>query len=125
MFEIISGRRNLVLAVEESRLYFPTWVLSQIQRGNIIDVVDSRIASEADMKEVKRSAVVAGLCIQDNENERPSMSEVVKILEGTMEAHVPKIPRSLQVLVSEVDDDDSDAFARTPPISTGTKFAKQ
>ncbi|GLJ51303.1 hypothetical protein SUGI_1091040 [Cryptomeria japonica] len=74
---------------------------------------------------VKRCAVVAGLCIQDNENERPSMSEVVKILEGTMEAHVPQIPRSLQVLVSQVDDDDSDAFARTPPISTGTESAKQ
>ncbi|GLJ51242.1 hypothetical protein SUGI_1090080 [Cryptomeria japonica] len=80
LLEIISGRRNLDLTVEESRLYFPTWVLSQIERGNILGVVDARMASEADIEEMRRAVVVAGQCIQDNEDERPSMSEAVKIL---------------------------------------------
>ncbi|XP_057836245.2 G-type lectin S-receptor-like serine/threonine-protein kinase At2g19130 [Cryptomeria japonica] len=37
LFEIISGRRNLDLNVEESRIYFPTWMSSGIQRGNIVE----------------------------------------------------------------------------------------
>ncbi|GLJ51265.1 hypothetical protein SUGI_1090460 [Cryptomeria japonica] len=106
LLEIISGRRNLDLKVEESRLYFPTWASSQIQSGNIIELVDSKIASEADVREVRRAAVVAGLCIRDDENERPNMSEVVKILEGTMEAPIPQIPRSIEVLADQLDDKD-------------------
>ncbi|XP_059068820.1 G-type lectin S-receptor-like serine/threonine-protein kinase At2g19130 [Cryptomeria japonica] len=38
LLEIISGRRNLDLRVEERRWYFPTWASSQIQKGNIIDI---------------------------------------------------------------------------------------
>ncbi|XP_057827972.2 G-type lectin S-receptor-like serine/threonine-protein kinase At2g19130 [Cryptomeria japonica] len=115
LLEIISGRRNLDLTVEVSRLYFPIWASSQIQRENILDVVDARIASEADIEEVRRAAMVGGLCIQDDENDRPSMSEVVKILEGRMEARVPKIPRSLQVLLGQVHDD-NDHCGKHPPI---------
>ncbi|GLJ51261.1 hypothetical protein SUGI_1090380 [Cryptomeria japonica] len=107
LLEIISGRRNLDLKVEESRLYFPTWASSQIQSGNIIELVDAKIASEADIREVRRAAVVAGLCIQDDEIERPNMSEVVKILEGTMEAPIPQIPRSIELLTDQLDDKDN------------------
>ncbi|GLJ51234.1 hypothetical protein SUGI_1089970 [Cryptomeria japonica] len=120
LLEIISGRRNLDLKVEESRLYFPTWASCQIQRGNIIGVVDARIASEANIEEVRRAAMVGGLCIQDDENLRPSMGEVVKILEGTMEAPAPQIPRSLQVLVDQLDDYESHTFDRQPWTSSGS-----
>ncbi|XP_059068808.1 G-type lectin S-receptor-like serine/threonine-protein kinase At2g19130 [Cryptomeria japonica] len=124
LLEIISGRRNLDLKVDESRLYFPTWASSQIQRGNIRDIVDARIASEANIEEVRRATVVAGLCIQDDENQRPSMGEVVKILEGTIEVPVPQIPRSLQVLVGQVDDDYTDSYGEHPSISGDSVPAK-
>ncbi|GLJ51263.1 hypothetical protein SUGI_1090400 [Cryptomeria japonica] len=123
LLEIISGRRNLDL-MEESKVYFPTWALSQTQRGNIIGPVDARIASEADIEEVRRAAMVAGLCIQDDENERPSMSEVVKILEGTMEAPVPQIPRSLQVLLDQIVDEDNGSFGQHPSILSCSISAK-
>ncbi|GLJ51202.1 hypothetical protein SUGI_1089490 [Cryptomeria japonica] len=110
----LSLKRNLDLKVQKSRFYFPTWASSQIQKGDIIDLLDARIASEAYIEEVRRAAVVAGLCIQDDENERPSMSEVVKILEGTLEAPVPQIPKYLQVLVDQVDDDDRDGCSQSP-----------
>ncbi|GLJ51362.1 hypothetical protein SUGI_1092070 [Cryptomeria japonica] len=120
LLEIISGRRNLDLKVEESRLYFPTWASSQIGRGNIIGVVDVRIASEANIEEVKRAAVVGGLCIQEDENLRPSMSEVVKILEGKMEAPSPQIPRSPQVLLVHVDNSNSDTSSNLSSLKSIT-----
>ncbi|GLJ51203.1 hypothetical protein SUGI_1089500 [Cryptomeria japonica] len=125
LLEIISGRRNLDLKVEESRFYFPLWASSQIQKENIIDLVDARIASEADMKEVRRAAVVAGLCIQDDENERLSMSEVVKILECTVEVPASQISRTLEVLVDQNEDGDSDSCGQYLSISSGSIPAKQ
>ncbi|XP_057822533.1 G-type lectin S-receptor-like serine/threonine-protein kinase SD2-2 [Cryptomeria japonica] len=110
LLEIISGRRNLDLKVEERRLYFPTWASCQIQMGNIIGVVDATIASEANIEEVRSATMVGGLYIQDDENQRPNMGEVMKILEGTMEAPAPQILRSLQVLVDQVDEYESDTF---------------
>ncbi|GLJ50682.1 hypothetical protein SUGI_1079760 [Cryptomeria japonica] len=120
LLEIISGRRNIELNVEDSRFYFPTWAASQIQRGNIIGVVDARIANEADIEEVGRATMVGMLCFQDDENKRPSMGEVVKILEGTMEAPLLQIPRGVevQVQVHQLDDDDSDSFQFTSASET-------
>ncbi|GLJ51257.1 hypothetical protein SUGI_1090340 [Cryptomeria japonica] len=92
---IVYKRRKLQMKRKEEDV--PTSL--KIERGNILGVVDARIASEADIEEVKRAVVVAGQCIQDDEDERPSMSEVVKILQGTMEAPPPQITRSLQLLV--------------------------
>ncbi|GLJ51243.1 hypothetical protein SUGI_1090090 [Cryptomeria japonica] len=125
LLEIISGRRNLDLKVDESRLYFPTWASCQIQRENKIGVVDARIASETNIEEVRRAAMVGGLCIQDDENERPSMSDVVNILEGTIEAPASEIPRSLQVLVDQVDDYESDTFDQQPCTSSGSEPANE
>ncbi|GLJ51246.1 hypothetical protein SUGI_1090120 [Cryptomeria japonica] len=124
LLEIISSRRNLDLKVDDCRFYFPTWASSQVQKGNIIEIADARIVSEANVEEVRRAALVAGLCIQDDENHRPSMSEVVKILEGTMEAPMPQIPRFLHVLVDQVDDEDSDSFCKLPSISSSSVPAK-
>ena len=81
--------------------------------------MDARIASEANIEEVRRVAVVAGLCIQDDENMRPRMGEVVKILEGTVETPVPQIPRSLEVLLGQVDDHKNTSSYGEPPSVSG------
>ncbi|XP_057822518.2 G-type lectin S-receptor-like serine/threonine-protein kinase At2g19130 [Cryptomeria japonica] len=93
----------------------PEWISGlpitpKVDRGNIKDIVDARIAGEANIEEVKRAAMVARLCIQDDENQRPSMGEVVKILEGTIEVPLPQIPTSLEVLVCEVDYENTDSY---------------
>ncbi|GLJ36062.1 hypothetical protein SUGI_0723620 [Cryptomeria japonica] len=50
LLEIISGRRNLHLTVQESsKYYFPSWAEEQICQGNMISIVDERIANNADV----------------------------------------------------------------------------
>ncbi|GLJ33549.1 hypothetical protein SUGI_0674650 [Cryptomeria japonica] len=115
---LVAVKRNFDLTVEESRIYFPTWMSSEIQRGNIIGIVDARIANVADMEEVRRVAMLGMLCVQDDENMRPSMGKVVNILKGTMEAAVTQIPRFMQVLVDQVDDEDSNSFQITSTSKT-------
>ncbi|GLJ42368.1 hypothetical protein SUGI_0877450 [Cryptomeria japonica] len=99
LFEIISGRRNSNLSLQESQHYFPAWAADQIQKGNTIGIVDERIADKADVEEVRRAAVVSFLCIQKDEIEKPSMAQVVRILEGKSEGDMEQYQRSLQALV--------------------------
>ncbi|GLJ16583.1 hypothetical protein SUGI_0283970 [Cryptomeria japonica] len=87
LLEIISGRRNIDLSVPESQ-YFPTWAATEIQKGNIMGIVDEKIAGKADVEEVRRAAVVSIQCIQEDENRRPSMSQVVRMLEGISDGDV-------------------------------------
>ncbi|KAH9289964.1 hypothetical protein KI387_034081, partial [Taxus chinensis] len=55
LLEIISGRRNLDMSMQEPcRCYFPSWAATQIDKGNnIMDIVDERIAKNADVEEVR------------------------------------------------------------------------
>ncbi|XP_057833606.2 G-type lectin S-receptor-like serine/threonine-protein kinase At2g19130 [Cryptomeria japonica] len=101
LLEIISGRRNIDYRVQESQYYFPTWAAIQIQKGNTIGIVDERIADKADIEEVRRAVVVSILCIQEDENGRPSMAQVVQILEGKSEGNVAKYERRLQALIDD------------------------
>ncbi|KAF3969725.1 hypothetical protein CMV_006517 [Castanea mollissima] len=80
--------------------FFPPWAAQQIIEGNIGAVVDSRLGGAYVVEEVKRVALVAVWCIQDNEVMRPTMGMVVKMLEGLVEVTVPPAPKLLQALVS-------------------------
>ncbi|GLJ15657.1 hypothetical protein SUGI_0257540 [Cryptomeria japonica] len=96
-FEIALGtaRGNLDLTVQDSSLYyFPPWAATQIQQGKMIHIVEEGVAEAADMEEVRRACVVAFLCIQEDEEVRPSMRQVVQMLEGKMELQTPQIPSS-------------------------------
>ncbi|GLJ32270.1 hypothetical protein SUGI_0649460 [Cryptomeria japonica] len=90
---------SMSITTKESQYYFPTWVATQIQKGNTMGIVDERIADKADIEEVRRAVMVSILCIQQDEDGRPSMAQVVKILEGILEGDMERYERSLQVLI--------------------------
>ncbi|XP_058073115.1 G-type lectin S-receptor-like serine/threonine-protein kinase At2g19130 [Magnolia sinica] len=98
VFEIISGRRNTEQSAVGETVFFPIWALRKIMDGEIHCLLDYRLEGNANMEELGRACRVAGWCIQDDENDRPSMGQVIQILEGVLEANVPPVPRSLQIL---------------------------
>ncbi|KAL5976270.1 hypothetical protein ACLOJK_020600 [Asimina triloba] len=103
LFEIISGRRNREESVKGQTMFFPTWAMSKMSEGDMACLLDDRLEGNADMEEVNRACRVAGWCIQDHENERPSMGHIVQILEGVLEVNVPPMPRLLQILDANSD----------------------
>ncbi|GMY04978.1 g-type lectin s-receptor-like serine/threonine-protein kinase [Fagus crenata] len=54
--------------------------------------------SGANMEELTRACKVACWCIQDDPKDRPTMGQVVKILEGVMQVGIPQIPLYFQRL---------------------------
>ncbi|KAJ6400606.1 hypothetical protein OIU84_016116 [Salix udensis] len=80
--------------------FFPPYAAQKIIEGNVAAVVDDRLGSAYDIDEAQRVASVAIWCIQDNEEMRPTMGLVVKMLEGVVEVTTPPPPKLLQALVS-------------------------
>lgn len=97
LFEIVSGRRNSHIEHNDDT-YFPVQVASKLLVGDVGGLVDHKLQGDFNLKEAERACKVACWCIQDNETDRPTMGEVVQILEGLIELDIPPMPRLLQAI---------------------------
>ncbi|XP_058759647.1 G-type lectin S-receptor-like serine/threonine-protein kinase At2g19130 [Vicia villosa] len=105
LFELVSGRRNSDPSEDGQISFFPTLAANMLhQGGNVISLLDSRLEGDGDVEEITRVIKVASWCVQDDETHRPSMSQVVQILEGVLDVALPPIPRSLQVFFDDHED---------------------
>ncbi|KAI3912675.1 hypothetical protein MKW92_032907 [Papaver armeniacum] len=133
LFEIISGKRNAEHGNNDEKIrFFPTWAATKMHEGkDIISLLDNRLDGNADIQELTRACRVACWCIQDDEAHRPSMGQVVQILEGVSEVNAPPIPRSLHVLVDNQDNvfffsesSNGNSHARSNTTSSASSQAK-
>ncbi|CAJ1956428.1 unnamed protein product [Sphenostylis stenocarpa] len=100
LFEFVSGRRNSEPSEDGQVTFFPTFAVNVvIQGGSVARLLDPGLEGNAEIEEVTRIIKVASWCVQDNEVHRPSMGQVVQILEGILDVNLPPVPRSLQVFV--------------------------
>ena len=88
--------------------YFPSWVVKQVMLGNTLEIIDKRLLNNVSQDDPKEKAIlslirlihIAFWFIQDNPISRPSMSNVVLMLEGHMQVlesplEVGYIPRQV------------------------------
>ncbi|XP_073273599.1 G-type lectin S-receptor-like serine/threonine-protein kinase At2g19130 [Primulina huaijiensis] len=100
LFELVSGRRNSELSEGEKSKFFPSLAYTLIvQGGDTLSLLDPALSRIAEAEEVLKICKIACWCIQEDENIRPSIGQVVQILEGVMDVNLPPIPRSLQHFV--------------------------
>ncbi|XP_078159299.1 putative receptor-like protein kinase At5g20050 [Carex rostrata] len=118
LFELVGGRRNLIMVMDgetEQRRnsYFPKTVREKMMQGELMEVVDQSLIKNEEIREEEVTILtrLALWCIQENPILRPSMVEVVEMLEGRTPVHVP--PESSMFVVNFLDGDSlSDALAR-------------
>ncbi|KAK9156046.1 hypothetical protein Sjap_003526 [Stephania japonica] len=101
LFEIISGRRNLKQSKDGKMCFFPTWASRKvISEGQpVLTILDNNLEGNVDIEELNKAFRVACWCVQDEEYQRPSMGQVVQILEGFLEVNPPPILSYLQAMV--------------------------
>ncbi|KAJ0043800.1 hypothetical protein Pint_17581 [Pistacia integerrima] len=75
----------------------------QIRTSNFSQLLgtDGRLEGTVDEEEVTRALKVAFWCIQDEVFMRPSMGEVVKMLEGSIDINTPPMPQTVLELIEE------------------------
>ncbi|KAM1293804.1 hypothetical protein ACFX2H_013809 [Malus domestica] len=90
--EWFSGMRNRegLDGVENFR---PIQVSNVVNKGeDVFTLLDCRLEGQANGDELSRACKVACWCIQEDEKDRPTMRQVVQILEGVSDIGVPPIP---------------------------------
>ncbi|KAL8170601.1 hypothetical protein V2J09_022405 [Rumex salicifolius] len=101
LLEIVGGRRNLDMSYDAHDFFFPGWAFKELTSGTALKVADKRLRGTVDGEEVVRALQVAFWCIQDDVTSRPSMGEVVKILEGSLDVDTPAMPQTVTELIEE------------------------
>ncbi|XP_009601045.2 G-type lectin S-receptor-like serine/threonine-protein kinase LECRK1 [Nicotiana tomentosiformis] len=83
LLEIICCRSNMDVNVStEDEIFLPTWVHKCFVENDLKKLVGDE---EVDVKSLERTVKVGLLCIHDNPDLRPSMRNVVLMLEGIMD----------------------------------------
>jgi hypothetical protein len=70
----------------------------KLLEGDHSSLVDQRVHGDVNLDEAEIACKVACWCIQDNEFDRPTMGQVVQILERLTEITIPPMPRLLQAI---------------------------
>ncbi|XP_043818229.1 probable leucine-rich repeat receptor-like serine/threonine-protein kinase At3g14840 isoform X8 [Manihot esculenta] len=85
--EIVVGKANMKYIPDENFVSLLDWALFLQQRGNLMELVDPRLGSKFKKEEIVRMTKVALLCANSSPALRPTMSEVVDMLEGRTAVH--------------------------------------
>lgn len=87
--EIVTGKHNMSYIPELNCFCLLDWACQLERSGKLIELVDQRLKGEFNNEEAERMIRVALLCTNASAALRPTMSEVVSMLEGTM--NIPEV----------------------------------
>jgi serine/threonine protein kinase len=93
LLEMAGGRRNSdPNATNSSQAYYPSWVYDRLKKQEVVE--DEISSAAAEMHELERKLCLVGLCcIQMKSHDRPTMSDVIGMLEGGVDSlEVPSRP---------------------------------
>nr|XP_027095478.1 LEAF RUST 10 DISEASE-RESISTANCE LOCUS RECEPTOR-LIKE PROTEIN KINASE-like 2.4 isoform X1 [Coffea arabica] len=87
VFEMVGGRKNIDVGVVDhsSEIYFPHWIYARLDRGEQ-DLGLHGISNEEENELARKMIIVSLWCIQTDPVNRPSMTKVVEMLEGNLQA---------------------------------------
>ncbi|XP_028786790.1 G-type lectin S-receptor-like serine/threonine-protein kinase At5g24080 isoform X2 [Neltuma alba] len=105
LFEIVGRRRNLAGNVPESQEWLPMRGWKKFESENLRDLITGCGIEDKDEEMAERMVKIALWCVQYKPELRPKMSDVVKMLEGSMDVADPSNP--FQHLMDEADQVDS------------------
>ncbi|KAI7731215.1 hypothetical protein M8C21_030815 [Ambrosia artemisiifolia] len=80
--EIVAGKNNMKYRPKEDYVSLLDLAVVLKEKGTLLDLVDSRLASDYNKIEAERMMRIALLCTNQSPALRPTMSEVVNMLEG-------------------------------------------
>ncbi|XP_059631686.1 probable serine/threonine-protein kinase PBL5 [Cornus florida] len=85
LLQLISGRKVIESERVDQQQSMRQWAEPLIQRLALHELIDPRIGESYDTYELYHMARTAYMCVQSNPEMRPSMGEVVRLLEGENE----------------------------------------
>ncbi|KAI3497324.1 hypothetical protein L1887_39851 [Cichorium endivia] len=93
--EIACGRKTMVYKAQKNQVRLVEWVWEVYGSETLLDAVDPRLGSDYEEEEVKRLMVVGLWCAHPDSDLRPSMRQVIQVLNS--EASLPTLPSKMPV----------------------------
>ncbi|KAH9749171.1 putative LRR receptor-like serine/threonine-protein kinase RFK1 [Citrus sinensis] len=87
--EIVSGKNNMSYVPDSNCTCPLDWAFHLHRSGTLMELVDPRLGSEFNKVEAERMIKIALLCTNASPSLRPTMSEVVSMLEGS--SNIPDV----------------------------------
>jgi serine/threonine protein kinase len=89
LLEMAGGRRNVDPRASRSQMYYPAWVYNQLSLQEVGEISEAVGIHQVE----KKLCIVALWCIQMKSHDRPSMSEVLDMLEAGVDGlEIPPEP---------------------------------
>ncbi|GLU07483.1 hypothetical protein SLE2022_244390 [Rubroshorea leprosula] len=102
LLELLSGKKALVMNDEGQPNLVTDWAWSLVRKGRPLDVIEDGMPELGAPGVLEKYVLVAVLCSHPQLYARPTMDQVVKMLETDLS--VPSIPERPIPLVAEIDD---------------------
>ncbi|XP_057732852.1 LEAF RUST 10 DISEASE-RESISTANCE LOCUS RECEPTOR-LIKE PROTEIN KINASE-like 2.4 [Arachis stenosperma] len=103
LLEMVGMKENILAKTSHtSEMYFPDWIYKRLDQGTQLGPDDDGEVAIEENDVVKKMTIVGLWCIQPIPNDRPTMSRVVEMLEGSMNSlEMPPRPvlSSIRVVV--------------------------
>ncbi|PIA46306.1 hypothetical protein AQUCO_01500074v1 [Aquilegia coerulea] len=95
LLEIIRGSRNSSIVKGENGeprwLYFPRLALAMYKRGQFLELADPRLEDQVNYEQLEMLIKLALCCLHKDPQLRPSMTNVVRMIEGKMAVGIPQV----------------------------------
>ncbi|KAK6115558.1 hypothetical protein DH2020_007827 [Rehmannia glutinosa] len=91
LLEIVSGRKNCLSSSTHGISYFPLHALEMHEQGRYLELVDPRIHGRVTNEDVEKLVRVALCCVHQEQGLRPTMVNVVAMLEGEIPLGEPRV----------------------------------
>ncbi|KAI4349568.1 hypothetical protein L6164_010143 [Bauhinia variegata] len=102
LLELLSGRKALQTNEEGQPSALTDWAWSLVRAGRALDVIEDGMPEQGSPEVLEKYVLIAVLCSHPQLYARPTMDQVVKMMET--ETSVPTIPERPIPLVAERDD---------------------
>ncbi|XP_060672432.1 uncharacterized protein LOC107423140 [Ziziphus jujuba] len=92
VLEMVGGRKNIQpTASHTSQIYYPDWIYEDLELDK--DLRNLEVKTEEEKEITRKMVLVSFWCIQINPLNRPSMSKVVEMLQGSLQSlQIPPKP---------------------------------
>ncbi|KAL0318670.1 UNVERIFIED_CONTAM: Receptor-like protein kinase FERONIA [Sesamum angustifolium] len=88
LFEVLSGKRAVNLKGQDSQLDLISWRRGHIRNGDIDKIVEPSLRRKMSLKCLKDLLEISDKCLHDEPKKRPTMVQVVAMLEFLLKGHV-------------------------------------
>ncbi|XP_050132749.1 LEAF RUST 10 DISEASE-RESISTANCE LOCUS RECEPTOR-LIKE PROTEIN KINASE-like 2.1 [Malus sylvestris] len=120
--KMVGGKKNIDTEAENtSEIYFPHWIYQRLERDEELGM--QSVTNEEDKVRARKMIIVSLWCIQTDPSNRPSMKEVIDMLEGSVDSlHIPPKPYLSSLPKSPAD---SSSPPKSPADSSTTLVSMQ